>query len=580
MQEMRSEVRDGMQVEWNVPITMDDGVVLRADVFRPLGDGRYPVVLSSGPYAKGLEFEEGYPANWRRLVKSAPEVLEGSSNKYQNWELVDPEKWVPDGYACVRVDSRGAGCSPGVIDCWSAREAVDLAACIEWAGSRDWSSGKVGVNGISYYAMNQWQVAGLRPKHLAALCIWEGSSDYYRELSRHGGILCDFLDSWYRRQVTSVQYGVGERGAKSAVTGEPVAGPVTLPEAELAANRVDLGGEARNRTLVDDYYRARMPAFEKMDTPMLSSGNWGGMGLHTRGNFEGFLRAASTQKWLEVHGDTHFTHFYSNYGIGLQKRFLGHFLKGEDTGWAKQPRVSLNVRHPGERFELRAEQEWPLARTRYTRYYLHGQGLGLSTDRPGQGQALDYAAMGDGLTFLSPAMTEPLEITGPVAARLWLSSKTRDADVFLVLRVFDPEGREVTFIGSNDPRTPVGLGWLRASQRKVDPALSTPARPWHPHDESWPLQPGVPVPLDVEIWPTCIVVPTGYRFGLTVRGRDYEFDGTDFGVANAAYPMKGVGPFTHNDPVDRPMEVFGGTNTLHFPADDAPYLLLPVIPAR
>ena len=152
--------------------------------------------------------------------------------------------------------------------------------------------------------------------------------------------------------------------------------------------------------------------------------------------------------------------------------------------------------------------------------------------------------------------------------------------MFLVLRVFDPAGREVTFIGSNDPRTPVGLGWLRASQRKVDPALSTPSRPWHPHDEAWPLQPGVPVPLDVEIWPTCIVVPPGYRFGLTIRGRDYEFDGTDFGVANAAYPMKGVGPFTHDDPADRPMEVFGGVNTLHFPVDDAPYLLLPVIPSR
>jgi predicted acyl esterase len=281
-----------------------------------------------------------------------------------------------------------------------------------------------------------------------------------------------------------------------------------------------------------------------------------------------------------VHGDTHFTHFYSNYGIALQKRFFGHFLKGEDTGWAKQPKVSLNVRHPGERFVLRGEDEWPLARTQYTRYYLDPQGMGLSTDVPAQGNRLDYEAMGDGLTFLSPAMTEPLEITGPVAARLWLSSKTRDADVFLVLRVFDPAGREVTFIGSNDPRTPVGLGWLRASQRKVDPALSTPSRPWHPHDEAWPLQPGVPVPLDVEIWPTCIVVPPGYRFGLTVRGRDYEFDGTDASPSNGPYPMKGVGPFLHNDPVDRPPEVFGGVNTLHFDRERAPYVLLPVIRAR
>ena len=93
------------------------------------------------------------------------------------------------------------------------------------------------------------------------------------------------------------------------------------------------------------------------------------MGLHTRGNFEGYLAPARKQKWLEVHGDTHFTHFYSNYGETLQKRFFGHFLKGEDTGWDKQPRVSLNIRHPGEKFVLRAENEWPLARTQWTKYF-------------------------------------------------------------------------------------------------------------------------------------------------------------------------------------------------------------------
>src|SRR4051812_38377821 len=96
---MKSEERDGMRIDWDAAVTMDDGVVLRADVFRPDDDGKYPVIISYGPYAKGLEFKEGYKGNWARLIKAAPNVLEGSSNKYQNWELVDPEKWVPDGYA-------------------------------------------------------------------------------------------------------------------------------------------------------------------------------------------------------------------------------------------------------------------------------------------------------------------------------------------------------------------------------------------------------------------------------------------------------------------------------------------------
>ena len=574
----KSETRDGMRIDWDVAVPMDDGIVLRADVYCPLKDGKYPVILSYGPYAKGLAFQEGYKSQWSRLIKAAPEVLQGSSNKYQNWELVDPEKWVPDGYVCLRIDSRGAGRSPGYLDVWSPRETEDLYHCVEWAGVQPWSNGKVGINGISYYAMNQWTVGALKPPHLAALCIWEGSSDYYRELCRHGGILSDFLNSWHPRQVASVQHGVGDRGARSLVTGQPVAGPAILPKEELAKNCADTPGEAKRRKLIDDYYRSRTAAFEEIEAPLLSAANWGGVGLHTRGNFEGWLRAGSKQKWLEVHGDTHFTHFYSAYGEALQKRFFGHFLKGENTGWDKQPRVVINVRHPGEKFVLRAEKEWPLARTQWTKYFLQPDG-GLGTDEPKAATTLAYQTASDGLTFRTPAMTQPLEITGPVALKLWLSSDTPDADIIAALRVFDPAGKEVTFIGSNDPRTPVGLGWLRASHRKLDPERSRPYRPWHTHDEEWPLKPGEPGELDVEIWPTSIVVPPGYWLALNLRGKDYEVDGTDIALPNAPYPMKGVGPFLHIDKDDRPPSVFNTRNTLHFAPGKQPYLLLPIIPA-
>jgi Xaa-Pro aminopeptidase len=127
-----------MVIEWDVPITMDDGLVLRADVFRPGGPGQYPVILTYGPYAKGLAFQEGYADQWRHMVAEHPDVAHGSSNRYQNWETVDPEKWVPDGYACVRADSRGAGHSPGFLDPFSPREAHDLYECVEWAAVREW----------------------------------------------------------------------------------------------------------------------------------------------------------------------------------------------------------------------------------------------------------------------------------------------------------------------------------------------------------------------------------------------------------------------------------------------------------
>ncbi|MQA80559.1 MAG: CocE/NonD family hydrolase [Streptosporangiales bacterium] len=575
MEQVRSVVSDGIAVDWDVPIPIDDGLVLRADVFRPVEDGEYPVIMAMGPYAKGLSFQEGFKGNWDRMIAAYPEVAEGTTNTYQNWELVDPEKWVPDGYVCLRVDSRGAGRTPGYLDVWSPRETRDFYECIEWAAAQPWSNGRIGLLGISYYAMNQWHIASLRPPHLSAICVWEGAADHYRDLCRHGGILCDFLGAWYARQVVRVQHGVGDRGFRNPVTGDTVAGPETIAEDVLVSNRAEPGRDVLARPLDGEYYRQRSPNYERISVPLLSAGNWGGQGLHPRGNLEGYLASASEQKWLEMHGDSHFSPFYSDRGVALQKRFFGHFLRDEETGWQDQPPVELQVRHPGEKFVTRAEREWPLARTRWTRFYLDPGEHGLG-EQAATGDDVSYDTTGEGVTFRTPPLTEQLEITGPVAAKLFVSSDTADADVFLVLQVFDPEGEEVTFVGSNDPRTPVGLGWLRASQRKLDESRNTPGRPYHPHDESWPLEPGVPVELDVEIWPTCLVVPVGYTLALNVRGRDYENDGTV--VPGAMYPLKGIGPFTHTNPDDRPAEVFGGTNTLHFAAGKEPYLLLPVIP--
>jgi len=264
-------------------------------------------------------------------------------------------------------------------------------------------------------------------------------------------------------------------------------------------------------------------------------------------------------------------------GERLQRRFFGHFLKGEDTGWARQPRVELKIRHPGEKFVLRHENEWPLERTRWTRFYLNPGKMSLDRSEPGASAKIPYQTQGNGLLF-EITLQESMEITGPVAAKLYLSSDTNDADVFLALRVLDPDGKEVTFQGSNDPRVPVGLGWLRASQRKLDPQKSLPYRPWHSHDESQKLTPGEAVELDIEIWPTCIVIPAGFRLALAVRGRDYESPGEPIFIAGVGYPQSGVGPFVHDDPRDRPKEIFGGTNTLHFEPGRQPYLLLPVIP--
>src|SRR6267143_1159111 len=281
----RSEIRDGMEIDWDVPVAMDDGIILRADVFRPASEGRFPVLLTYGPYAKGLAFQDGYPDAWETMVREHPDVPAGSTNLYQNWEVVDPEKWVPDGYACVRVDSRGCGRSPGFVNVWSRREALDLRACIE------------------------------------------GAADYYRDLARHGGILCTFGRVWFPSQVVRVQHGVGSRGYRSRMTGEWVAGPATLSEEQLGAARSDFYQDCRDNALAtDEYWRSRLPDFSNVKVPLLSAANWGGQGLHPRGNFEGFTRAASRDKWLEAHGIEHWTHFYTDYGRELQRKFFDYFL--------------------------------------------------------------------------------------------------------------------------------------------------------------------------------------------------------------------------------------------------------------
>jgi uncharacterized protein len=576
MASQSSEIRDGMRIDWDAPVAMTDGTILRADVFRPIAEGRYPVIMTLGPYAKGLEFQDAFAGFWKPLSTKYPDAVAGSSNQYLNWETVDPEKWVPDGYVCIRVDSRGAGRSPGYLDIFSPQESRDYYEAIEWAGTQPWSNGKVGLLGISYFAINQWNVAALQPPHLAAICPWEGASDYYREFTHHGGILSNFVSGWYPAQVSAVQHG-GGRGDTNPNTGKLVAGDIRLPDAELAVNRTDAPADLLAHPFDDEFYQERSPDLAKITVPLLSATNWAHH-LHTRGGFEGYAQVSSTQKWLEVHGLEHFAEFYTDYGVALQKRFFGHFLKGEDTGWDAQPPVHLNVRHVDGSFELRPEREWPIARTEWTKLHLYPDQGTLARQAPSADASAKFAALGDGLTFVTEPFTSATEITGPAAARLYVASSTTDADLFLTLRVLDPDGVDVTFVSGVDPAGVVGMGWLRASHRVVDPGRSLPYRPYHLYNNPQPLTPGEVVPLDIELWPTSVVVPAGYRIAVTVQGRDFEFPGEGPWTSVFGVPMKGHGMFIHTVPQDRPAGTFDGVTTIVSGPEQPSYLLLPFVP--
>jgi predicted acyl esterase len=563
-------------IERDVGIPVDDGAVLRADVFRPPDADPVPVVMTLGPYGKGVPYQEGYKDQWEWLVGAHPDILEGSSRSYLTWETVDPEIWVPWGYAVVRIDSRGSGRSPGYLDIFSPRETRDYFEAIEWAGTQPWCNGKVGLCGISYYAINQWLVAGLQPPHLAAMIPWEGAADAYRDRARHGGILSNvFFELWYPLQVLSVQHGNPATRADPWLA-ERASGPEELGEAELAANRTDLR-EQRPPALDGQSYRDRSADWPRITVPFLSAASWGGFGLHSRGNFEAFTQAASRKKWLEVHPGRHEEWFYLPYGLDLQKRFLDHFLKGADNGWDREPRVRLNIRRPfSDTHELRKEEEWPLARTRWTELYLDAAEEGLKWEAPSSKTSASFDAMGEPLTLYSAPLPAETEITGPLSATLFVSSSTADADLFVTLRAFSPGDEEVDFQGALDPRTPLAQGWLRASHRKLDQEASRPYRPFHTHDELQPLEPDTVYELHVEIWPTCIVLPPGFRLALTIGGSD--FARASEGSSEGPPVFRGSALFLHTDPDDRPRGVYGGTTTIHTGPGAPSHLLLPTVP--
>jgi predicted acyl esterase len=379
--------------------------------------------------------------------------------------------------------------------------------------------------------------------------------------------------------VFKVQYGLGERAKKNPNTGESIAGPVTLSDEELAKNRIDPYIQTKTHPLDDEWHRQRSADLSKITTPFLSCANWGGQGIHPRGNFNGFTEAPARQKWLEVHGDTHWTQFYTAYGRSLQKRFFDYFLKGMDNGWDKEPRVQLNIRYPGEKFVLRMENEWPLARTQWTKFYLDPARMALSREPAAQAGKVEYEAFGKGLTFSTPPLEQDTEITGPIAAKLFISSSTKDADLFLIVRVFNPNNKELTFQGALDPNTPIAQGWLRASHRRIDPKRSKPYQPFHLHERVELLTPGEVYECDVEVLPTCVAIPAGWKVALTVCSKDYEYEGNvdKFGQ-EFYYATRGTGGMTHNDPDDRPPEIFGGKVTLYAGGDKPAYLLLPIVP--
>jgi hypothetical protein len=560
-----------MKFEHDVAIRMRDGAVLKANLFRPDAPGKFPVLMSFGPYGKDLHFSAYQPGAWAAMTSRNPDILQASSGKWMVFENADPEVWVPHGYAVVKVDSRGACKSAGKLDVNSPNEFRDFHDAIEWAGTQGWSSGKVGLLGISYYACGQWMVASTRPPHLAAILPWQGTSDFYRDRTRHGGMFCNgFVARWFGN-IVNKQHGRPDCPYKDMATGERANGPASLTDDELRANRVDYVDSIRQHPQLDDWYRARSADLAKIDVPALVVANWGGLGLHLRGTITGWQGIASKQKWLKIQSGSYFATFYKPPSVALQRKFFDRYLKGIDNGWDKEPKVEVTVRGPGDTVKRTiADTQWPLTATRWTKLYLDARSNALAWAPPVGGAEASYPALGDGATFATAPLDRDMEFAGPVMAKLYVAASTADMDLFGTIRAYGPDGTEMTFFAATEPATPVSQGWLRVTQRKLDALRSRDYQPYQAHDESQPLVPGQVYEVAFEIWPASLYLPKGSRLTLTLQGKDFERPGGEEG-------RRGSGPFTHTDPVDRPMPRYANQHTIHTGGQRASYLQLPVI---
>ncbi len=533
-----------MIMEKDVPIKVRDGATLYCNVFRPVKPGRFPVVMSADVYGKdgdGRETHDRFATHGS--VKTTP---------FTPFESPDPGYWVPLEYVVVKLALRGSSNSVGDLYPVSTREANDYYDAIEWAAVQEWSTGNVGLNGVSYLCMTQWPVAAMNPPHCKAIIPWEGVSDMYRDWSFHGGMPeTAFNPYWYKSQV-------GRWGWQNCHI-------ENLPE------------EMKKHPLIDDYWRDKIPDLGRIAMPMYVCASWSTQGLHTRGTLEGFKQAGAAHKWLEIHGRKEWETYYSREALERQRRFFDYFLKGIENDWLDTPKVRLEVRERFYEGMTRVENEWPIARTRYTQLFLDVKNMSLATQALGQEGRLSYSATGPEGEAYGPqfriTFDRDTELTGNMKLKLWVSAEgADDLDLFVGIKKFDRRGKEVLFPDLNHiEHGHVASGWLRVSHRELDEEKSTPWQPWLKHERMQKLQPGEIVSAEVEILPSGTLFRAGETLVLLVQGAEIVLIDKSAWPINEGQSLPRV-RCMHSETVNR------GRHIIHAGGKYDSHLLVPLIP--
>lgn len=483
-----NEISEQMDITWDVPVRMRDGVTIYVDIFRPTrAENPVPVIFTFSPYGKhGPKTLALFPGSG---------VPTGSVSSYSVWEGPDPVVWTNMGYAVVNGDCRGSWGTEGELEILGRQECRDGYDTIEWVAALPWCNGKVAMMGVSYLAVIQWGIAALNPPHLACFVPWEGFSDVYRDYSYHGGI----------PETNFVHF--------------------TAWSCRAGLNKVeDWVRNHREHHLYDEYFKSKgAEDLSRIQAPFYAVADWGDHGLHTRGCLNAWTEAGSEQKWLEVHGQKKWQYFYCEESVQRQRAFLDKFLLDRNTEVSTWPRVRIEVRDRAGKGVWRDENEWPLSRTTFITKHLDGASGQLTNDAVAGQSIVSYnpTVEGDNATF-SYTFSESTELTGGMRLRLWVSTgRGDDMDLFVELNKTDRDGKTAPFVSfSMYDDGPLALGWLRVSHREIDIQQSTLGRPFHKHGRELLLRLNEIVPVDVEILPSSTRFQAGEKLKLSIQGND------------------------------------------------------------
>ncbi|WP_068189318.1 CocE/NonD family hydrolase [Mycobacterium sp. UM_CSW] len=477
----------GILVERDVGVPTRDGTVLRINVCRTPDDTPRPVILSVHPYGKD-NLPRRRAGRWTfsvqyRVLRQTRPI---SFSALTGWEAPDPAWWTANGFTVVNADMRGCGHSDGTGNLLSRQEAEDSYDLVQWIAGRPWCDGRVVMLGVSYLAITQYAVAALQPPALRAICPWEGFTDAYRDLTFPGGVReLGFTRLWSRNVRRDTR------------------------------QRYDLERMQDAHPLRDDFWRSVVPKLSAIKVPMLVCGSFSDNNLHSRGSIRAFMRTGSAHARLYTHRSGKWSTFYSEAARAEQLEFFRGVLDR-----AEQSRsVRLEVREDRDTVAaVREESDWPLPRTRWRPMYLADAGV-LAPEPPTRVGSVAFETASNAAAF-SWTVPDDVEVTGPMAARLWVElDGCDDANLFVGVEKWR-DGRFVGFEGSYGyGRDRVSTGWQRVSLRALDPELSQPWEPVARCAEPQPVSAGEVVAVDVALGPSATLFRAGEQLRLVVAGR-------------------------------------------------------------